>query len=139
METRHIHNKIITKDKKEFSFSKEEDLIMLLNAIFKYGYSNFPSIILPDMSKEERHSAIHSALKEAKIAIDKKPSIIEWLNSGIFDNDGYNVPLALLLIGLYEMCPLCEQKSEKCNFRYGIEKKIFNFLHIVHIFFFYIF
>lgn len=137
METRHIHNKTITKDKKEFSFSKEEDLIMLLNAIFKYGYSDFSSIVMPDMSKEERLSVIESALKEAKIAIDKKPSIIEWLNSGIFENDESNIPLALLLIGLYEICSLCEQKSEKCNFRYGTEKKTLNFsLHIIDIFFF---
>ncbi|XP_019883559.1 uncharacterized protein LOC105252306 [Camponotus floridanus] len=117
METRHKHNKPITKDTNEFSFSKEEDLIMLLNAIFKYGYSNLPSTILPNMSEEERHSALQSALEKAKIAIDKKPSVIEWLNSSIFDNDEYNIPMALLLIGLYELCPLCEQRNEKCNFR----------------------
>lgn len=138
METRHNHKKPITKDTNEFSFNKEEDLIMLLNAIFKCGYSNLPSTILPNMSEEERHSALQSALEKAKIAIDKKPSVIEWLNSSIFDNDEYNIPMALLLIGLYELCPLCEQRNEKCNFRYGTEKKIILNLSFICTFFFYI-
>lgn len=122
MEMRSNHNKAITKDKDEPPFGKREDMIALLNALFKYGYSNLPSSILPNMSKEERHSALQSTLEQAKIAVNKKSSIIDWLNSDIFGNDEYGIPLALLLIGLYEQYPSSEQRNKECNFRYDIEK-----------------
>lgn len=122
MEMHNNHNKVLTKDKNVSSLSKKEDMIMLLNALFKYGYSNLPSSILPNMSEEERYSALQSILEQTKIAVKKKSSIIDWLNSGIFDNDEYSVPMALLLIGLYEQYPLSEQRNEECNFRYDIKK-----------------
>ncbi|XP_070172591.1 uncharacterized protein [Polyergus mexicanus] len=109
------HNKATTKDKNEPPFVKKEDMIALLNALFKYGYSNLPSSILPNMSKEERHSALQSILEEAKIAVNKKSSIIDWLNSDIFGNDEYGIPLALLLIGFYEQYP--SERNKECNFR----------------------
>ncbi|KAM0728281.1 hypothetical protein ACS0PU_005750 [Formica fusca] len=117
MEMHSNHNKAITKDKNEPPFGKTEDMIALLNALFKYGYSNLPSSILPNMSKEERHSALQSTLEQAKIAVNKKSSIIDWLNSDIFGNDEYGIPLALLLIGLYEQYPSSEQRNKECNFR----------------------
>lgn len=122
MEMRNNHNKALTKDKNMSPLSKKEDMIMLLNALFKHGYSNLPSSILPNMSEEERHSALQSILEQTKSAVNKKSSIIDWLNSGIFDNDEYSVSLALLLIGLYEQYPLSEQRNEECNFRYDIKK-----------------
>lgn len=117
METRQNHSEAITKENNEPPFSKKEDMIVLMNALFKYGYSNLPSTILPDMSKEERHSELQLALERSKIALNKKPSIIDWLNSGIFGDDEYNIPLALLLIGLYEQYPLSEERKEESNFR----------------------
>ncbi|KAL6424037.1 hypothetical protein ACFW04_009738 [Cataglyphis niger] len=116
MEMCNNHNKVLTKDKNVSSLNKEY-MITLLNALFKYGYSNLPSSILPNMSEEERYSALQSILEQTKNAVEKKSSIIDWLNSGIFDNDEYSVPLALLLIGLYEQYPLSEQRNEECNFR----------------------
>jgi hypothetical protein len=117
METEDDHNKATTKNKNKSPFSKKEDMIALLNALFKYGYSNLSPAILPDMSKEQCHFAVQLAFKRAKIAINKKPSIIDWLNSGIFGNDECNIPLALLLIGLYEQYPLSEHNNVECDFR----------------------
>ncbi|XP_029176845.1 uncharacterized protein LOC114944947 isoform X2 [Nylanderia fulva] len=117
METR--SNKTIQKDKSQPSFNNKEGMISLLNAVFKYGYSDLSPTILPDMSKEECYSAIQSVFEQAKIATDQKPSIIDWLNSSIFDEcgDKCNVPLALLFISLYEQHPLSEQENQECDFR----------------------
>lgn len=92
-------------------------MITLLNAFFKYGYSDIPSTVLPAMSDEERHAAIQSAFEQAKLTFSNKPSIIDWLNSDIFSKDDYTIPLALLLIALYEHHPLSEERDEDYNFR----------------------
>lgn len=119
METR--SNKTTQRDKNNIlpSFSNKEDMILLLKALFKYGYSELSPILLPDMSKEACYFAIQSAFERVKIPTNKKPSIIDWLNSGIFDKDECNIPLALLFISLYEQ-PLSKQENQECDFRYDL-------------------
>lgn len=121
MGTENRHNESMS-DESEQAFSKEEDVIQLLRFIFRHGYSDLPSVILPDKSAEERESAIQSLHEQARTNVVDKPTVVDWLQSGLFTDENSNVSLAMLFIEWYEQhSPMSRtQANGECNFRYSI-------------------
>jgi len=115
MESNSEHENIVADENKPSN--NDDDMIALLNAIFTHGSLDLPPGILPYKSAEERQSVIKSICEQIK-DIKDRPTIINWLQSGLYMNEELNVPLALLLIGWYEQHP--SQQDEECNFRYVI-------------------
>lgn len=113
-------NNIVDDNTKEeeLPFDNKENTIMILNALFRYGRRDLPFNIIPDMSKKEYHSKMDSALRLTETAVKNKPSLVDWLRSGLFEENEYNVPLALLFIAFYEQHPSPDQKDMECDFRY---------------------
>ncbi|XP_071648925.1 uncharacterized protein [Temnothorax longispinosus] len=109
-------------------FGDKENTIMILNALFRHGCQDLPFNVIPGMSMKEYHSKMESALELTETAVKNKPSIVDWLRSGLFEEDECNVPLALLFIALYEQHPSPEDDREdvECNFR-----ELYQFLHKV--------
>ncbi|EZA54846.1 hypothetical protein DMN91_006877 [Ooceraea biroi] len=105
-------------------FSKENDFIALLKTIFRRGYPDLPSDILPGKSAEERQFAIKLLHEQAKRVLEIKPTLVNWLQSGLFVDEEFNVPLALLLIEWYEQHPTPYQENGECNFR-----EIYHFIY----------
>lgn len=123
--TKETHeNAHIVKESHKSLFDNKENQIMLLKALFKYGYSNFPLEAFPSMSTEEVDEAIRVTLKKLHAIFKNTPSLIHWLHGGLFDSTE-SVPMALLFIEWYEQHPSQEDNPE-CNFRYYI---LFNTLH----------
>lgn len=113
------------KTKEEFPFGNKENTIMILNALFRHGRQDLPFNVIPGM--KEYYSKMDSALKLTEIVVKDKPSIVDWLRSGLFEENECNVPLALLFIAWYEQYPSSDQENVECNFRYNIGsiKKVF--------------
>lgn len=126
MEKNDIVDDVETKEE-ELPFDNKENTIMILNALFRYGRRDLPFNIIPGMSKKEYHSKMDSALKLAETAVKNKPSLVDWLRSGLFEENECNVPLALLFIAFYEQHPSSDQKDMECDFRYDIESIVQKF------------
>lgn len=105
-----------TKMEKELPFGTKENMVMILNSLFRHGRRDLLSDIISGMSKEEYDSKMDSAFKLLETAVEDRPSIVEWLHSGLFKENEYNVPLALLFIALYEH-PSPNQENVECDFR----------------------
>lgn len=105
-------------------FGNKKDTIMILNALFRHGRWDLPFNIIPNMSMNEYHSKMDSALKVTEIAVKDKPSIVDWLRSGLFEENECNVSLALLFIAWYEQHPSPDQEDVECNFR-----ELYHFLY----------
>jgi len=108
----------------EFVFGNRENTIDILNALFRYGRQDLPFNI-SGMSMMECQSKMDSALKLAETNFKSKPSIVDWIRSGLFEENECNVPLALLFIALYEH-PFNQENAE-CDFRYDVENIIPSF------------
>ncbi|KAL6266980.1 hypothetical protein P5V15_000064 [Pogonomyrmex californicus] len=113
-----------TSDEEDLSFGKKEDIITILNDFFKYGPRDLPLNIFSDISTEDCHSTMDSAIKLAGNAIKNKPTLVNWLHSDLFKKNECNVPLALLLISFYEQHSSSDQ--ENAEFR-----EIYRFLYQV--------
>lgn len=124
MEKNDSNNDRKMKEEK-FPFGNKENTIMILNALFRHGRQDLPFNIIPGL--KEYHSKMDSALKLTEIAVKDKPSIVDWLRSGLFEENECNVPLALLFIAWYEQYPSSDQENIECNFRYDIGSIIQNF------------
>jgi len=110
-------NEDIMESKRNSLFSRKEDMIALLKALFKHGYSELPFDILPGMTTEEQEAAISAAFQRVKNAVKDRPLIVNWLHSKLFEDNDYKVPLALLFIELYEERLSLDQQKAECNFR----------------------
>ncbi|XP_077279559.1 uncharacterized protein LOC143906988 isoform X2 [Temnothorax americanus] len=112
----------------ELPFGDKENTITILNALFRHGCQDLPFNVIPgtSMSMKDYHSKMDSALKLTETAVENKPSIVDWLRSGLFEEDERNVPLALLFVALYEQRPSPDREDVECNFR-----ELYHFLHKV--------
>ncbi|XP_011874468.1 PREDICTED: uncharacterized protein LOC105565681 [Vollenhovia emeryi] len=113
--------------KEALFFGNRLSTIMLLNALFRHGRRDLPFNVIPDRTAQECSSEMDSVLKLTKDLAENKPSLVDWLHSGLFQQDEYNVPLALFLIALYEQRLQPDQKDDiECDFR-----ELYQFLHKV--------
>lgn len=108
-------NEILIESHK-LPFKKKEDQIMLLKALFKYGYPNLSFESFPLMSPEALNETIKITLEKLGNVFQNIPSLVHWLHGGLFKN-AESVPMALLFIEWYEQHP-SHQDNTECNFRY---------------------
>lgn len=111
-----------TEDKRDMDVMIDElpfffkEQIELLKALYTHGGHDLPTNMIPNMSTETFHSTLNQTLEILETFYKKKPSIAYWLRCGLFEKN-YSIPLALLLIEMYEQNPLHSETGE-CNFRY---------------------
>lgn len=101
--------------KKLHLFNKKKDKLALLRALFKHGYPDYSIDIFPNLSEKDQDSCLVKVLKYTKTLFKNKPSIIDFIRSGMFQENDCNVPLMLLLIALYETP--CDEKNADCDFK----------------------
>lgn len=109
-------NTSILIESHKLPFKKREDQIMLLKALFKYGYPNLSFESFPLMSPEAVNEAIKITLEKLHNVFQNIPSLVHWLHGELFKNVE-SIPMALLFIEWYEQHP-SHQNNTECNFRY---------------------
>ncbi|KAL0129305.1 hypothetical protein PUN28_004183 [Cardiocondyla obscurior] len=105
----------------ELPFGTKMKTMTILNAIFRYG-QDIPYNIIPGV--KEFHSKIDSSLKQMKNAVENKPTLVDWLKSDLFEENEYNIPLALLFIAWYEQNSSLDEKDTSFDFR-----ELYHFLY----------
>ncbi|KYN05186.1 hypothetical protein ALC62_03987 [Cyphomyrmex costatus] len=123
MEKNDNDNEESNAKREKLPFGSKENMITVLNDLFKYGHQNLPFSSVLGMSTDECRSNIDSAFKLTQTFLKDKPSVVGWLHSNLFKESEYNIPMALLFIALYEQQSLPQKKIE-CDF-----SEVYHFLY----------
>lgn len=110
----------------ELPFGSNENMIAVMNELLRHGRQDLPFNMFPGLSTTECQSKVEQALRLAHLDVGDKPTLVDWIRSGLFEENECNVSLALLFIALYEQHPLLHEKNVECDYR-----ELYHFLYKV--------